>query len=301
MSRRQKVALAVLMLPALAVVVAFYAVPAVMTAAMSFTDMDFRLRWNFVGFATFLRMAEDFLLPGILQNTIVYTFATLALFNVGLAVLLALATTFVPDRIGRVFQALWLLPRFTPPIVYGIIWMWILDPTGAGLLNSLVVAAGGRPVNWITDYPMAVIVLTNGIIGASFGMVIFYSAIKSIPRDYSWAALADGATWLQQVRYVTLPLIRWPLLFVTAYQTLSLLTSYEYILIITGGGPYFASTVWSLYAYNLAFGGYFANYEFGYGAALSIVLVVLGTVASIVYWRVFRFRDMMAEPKIEVM
>src|SRR5690606_22884560 len=105
-----------------------------------------------------------------------------------------------------------------------------------GLLNSLVVAAGGRPVNWIAQYPMATIVIANGIIGVSFGMIIFYSAIKSIPREFIWAAEADGASWLQQVRHVTLPLIRWPLLFVTAYQTLSLLTSYEYILILTEGG-----------------------------------------------------------------
>lgn len=301
MSRAQKLALFALFLPALLITAAFYLVPAAMTAAMSFTDMDFRLRWNFVGLATFQRLAEDFLLPQILKNTVVYTFLTLAFFNVGLAVLLALVTTFVPERVGRVFQMLWLLPRFTPPIVYGIIWMWILDPTRAGLLNSLLALVGASPVNWLTDYPMAAVVITNGIIGASFGMVIFYSAIQSIPRDYTWAALADGASWFQQVRYVTLPLIRWPLLFVTAYQTLSLLTSYEYILILTGGGPYFATTVWSLYAYNMAFGGYFANYEFGYGAALSIILVLLGTVASMVYWRVFRFREMMAEPKIEVM
>lgn len=292
---------ALLLLPSLLITVVFYFIPAAMTAAMSLTNMDFRLRWDFVGVANFARMAQDFLLPRIMQNTVVYTFLTLTIFNVGFSVMLALATSFVHERAGRVFQALWLLPRFTPPIVYGVIWMWILDPTRAGLLNSLVTAAGGRPINWITDYPMATIVITNGLIGVSFGMIIFYSAIKSIPQAYLWAAEVDGASWFQQVRHITLPLIRWPLLFVTAYQTLSLLTSYEYILIITEGGPYFATTVWSLYAYNLAFGGYFANYEFGYGAALSIILVLLGTVASIVYWRVFRFREMMAEPKIEVM
>lgn len=301
MSRRPMLAIALLLLPSLLITFVFYFIPAGMTALMSLTDMDFRLRWDFVGFANFSRMLDDFLVPLILKNTLIYTFLTLAIFNVGFSVVLALTTSFVNERVGRVFQALWLLPRFTPPIVYGVIWMWILDPTRAGLLNSLVTAGGGRPVNWITDYPMATIVLTNGLIGVSFGMIIFYSAIKSIPQAYLWAAEADGASWFQQVRYITLPLIRWPLLFVTAYQTLSLLTSYEYILIITEGGPYFATTVWSLYAYNLAFGGYFANYEFGYGATLSILLVVLGTVASIVYWRVFRFREMMAEPKIEVM
>ena len=301
MTRGQRLGLFVLFLPTLVITVVFYGLPAVVTAAMSFTDMDFRLRWNFVGFATFLRVAEDFLLPRILQNTVVYAFFTLAFFNVGLALLLALAATFVPERVGRVVQALWILPRLTPPIVYGIIWMWILDPTRAGLLNSLLALAGVGPVDWVTRHPMAVIVVTNGIIGASFGMVVFSSAIRSIPRDYTWAALADGATWLQQVRFVTLPLIRWPLLCVTAYQTLSLLTSYEYILIVTGGGPHFATTVWSLYAYNLAFGGDFANHAFGYGAALSLVLVVLGVAASVAYWRAFRFREVAAEPKIEVM
>lgn len=301
MSKRHKFVVGLLLLPSLLITILFYVAPAIITAAMSLTDMDYRLKWDFVGFANFVKLAQDFLLPRVFKNTVVYTFLTLGLFNVGFSVVLAVTLSFVNKRIGRMFQALWLLPRFTPPIVYGVIWMWILDPTRAGLLNSLVTAAGGRPINWIADYPMATIVFVNGLVGVSFGMIIFYSAIKSIPQQYIWASQADGASWWAQVRYITLPLIRWPLLFVTAYQTLSLLTSYEYILIVTEGGPYFATTVWSLYAYNLAFGGYFANYEFGYGATLSLVLVLLGAVASVVYWRVFRFRDMMTEPKIEVM
>lgn len=301
MSKRHKFVVGLLLLPSLLITILFYVAPAIITAAMSLTDMDYRLKWDFVGFANFVKLAQDFLLPRVFKNTVVYTFLTLGLFNVGFSVVLAVTLSFVNKRIGRMFQALWLLPRFTPPIVYGVIWMWILDPTRAGLLNSLVTATGGRPINWIADYPMATIVFVNGLVGVSFGMIIFYSAIKSIPQQYIWASQADGASWWAQVRYITLPLIRWPLLFVTAYQTLSLLTSYEYILIVTEGGPYFATTVWSLYAYNLAFGGYFANYEFGYGATLSLVLVLLGAVASVVYWRVFRFRDMMTDPKIEVM
>ena len=75
-------------------------------------------------------------------------------------------------------------------------------------------------MSWISEYPMPVIILTNGVIGASFGMIPFYSAITSISKEYTWAAEVDGAGWLQRIRYVTLPLIRWPLMFVTAYQTL---------------------------------------------------------------------------------
>ena len=55
-----------------------------------------------------------------------------------------------------------------------------------------------------------------------------------------------------------------------------------------------------MYAYNEAFGGYYAAYRFGYATALTMGLVIVSTIASVIYWRVFRFRDMMSEPKIEV-
>lgn len=286
--------------PAIIMVLVFYVVPAILTVTMALTNMDYRFQWNFIGLGNFRRMFNDFLLPGILRVTLLYVIGTLGIFNVTFGLILALVTTSVGERIGRFFRALWLLPRFTPPVVYGMIWLWILDPTKHGLLNSVRVAIGLRPVDWILNYPLGVIIIANGIIGASFGMLIFTAAIQSIPQELHWAARVDGAGLLQDIRYITLPQIRWPILFVTAYQTLSLLTSYEYILIITQGGPYFASTVWSLYAYNLCFGGYYAPYQFGYGSAMALILVGIGLIAAVAYWRVFRFRRMIAEPLIEV-
>src|SRR5690606_29106234 len=188
LSRKSKLFVALLLLPSLLITLVFYFIPAVMTAAMSFTDMDYRLSWNFIGWDNFKRMAQDFLLPRIMKNTLVYTFATLALFNVGFSVVLALVTSFVPERTGRIFQALWLLPRFTPPIVYGVMWMWILDPTRNGLLNSLAAGGGGRPGHWFGQYPIASVVITGGVVGLSFGMIIFSSAVQSIPRAFIRAA-----------------------------------------------------------------------------------------------------------------
>ncbi|MDI9484842.1 MAG: sugar ABC transporter permease [Bacillota bacterium] len=302
--RRGHGMIALLLLPAFLIILAFYVVPAVLTGAMSLTNMDHRLSWNFVGIENYKAMLQDTILNRVFWNTLLYVFGTLLCFNVTFGLLLALATSYIAERqaerTSMFFRALWLLPRFTPPIVYGVIWLWILDPTRNGLLNGLINFFGGKPISWISEFPMPVIILTNGVIGASFGMILFYSAITSISREHNWAAAVDGAGWLQRTRYVTLPLIRWPLMFVTAYQTLSLLTSYEYILIITGGGPFYRTTVWSLYAYNEAFGGYYASYRFGYATALTMVLVLISLVASIIYWRVFRFREMMSDPKIEV-
>ncbi|MFQ5793518.1 MAG: carbohydrate ABC transporter permease [Candidatus Bipolaricaulia bacterium] len=238
--------------------------------------------------------------PNIIVNTVVYVLGTLFIFNTTFGLILAILTTSIGRRAGTFFRAVWLLPRFTPPVVYGIIWLALLQPSKRGMFNAAREFFGLEPLDWITAHPWGVIIVTGGFIGASMGMIIFAAAIDSIPEDYRRAAKVDGASWFQEIRYIILPLIRWPLLFITAYQTLSLLTSFEYILIITSGGPFFASSVWSLYAYKLAFDAYSGTYAYGYGAALATILVVIGIIASVVYWRIFKFKEMMAEPKIEV-
>ncbi|NQS89409.1 sugar ABC transporter permease [Patescibacteria group bacterium] len=288
--------------PGLVFIVIFFVIPAIMTVAMSFTGMDYRLKWDFIGAANFYKITRDFLIPKIVSNTAIYVIGTLATFNLTLSLILAIFTTTIGRKSGVFYRAVWLLPRFTPPIVYGTMWFWILSPTENGLFNMILSTLGLQSVNWLIDYPLLSIVMINGFIGTSLGMLIFSSAIESIPENYMRAARVDGASWFQEVIYIIIPMIRWPLLFLLAYNSLSLLTSYEYIMIVTNGGPFYASEVWALYAYHQAFssGQSSTSFQFGYGAALSVFLVVIGTIASILYWRVFKFKAMMKEPKIEI-
>ena len=143
------------------------------------------------------------------------------------------------------------------------------------------------------------IVLINGFVGASMGMLIFSAAIRSIPVSLFYASEVDGAGRWQQVRYVILPQLRWPILFITCYQSLSLLTSFEYILLATEGGPGGATKVWALAAYLTALNNYAGNLEYGYGAALALVLVVVGVILSLAYLRLFDFKSLVAPPPIE--
>ena len=116
------------------------------------------------------------------------------------------------------------------------------------------------------------------------------------------ASLVDGSTYLQRIRHVTLPLLRWPLLFVVTYQSLSLLTSFEQILLLTDGGPgLYRTEVWALTAFHRALSNYFGNTQWGYGSAFAVVLVIVGVILAVVYMRVFRFDELVAEPRIEVL
>lgn len=284
--------------PATILILLFFIIPVVTTLGLSATDLStitFRQpKW--VGLQNYHTLFTDPFVGKILLNTARYVLLTL-LFNVGMGLTLALLSTSIPARWGNQVRALWLLPRILPSVVYVLIWQGLTREAPFGLVSDVL----GVSRNWITAEPWTVIILANGLVGASFGMLIFTSAIRAIPSDLFYAAAVDGATTAQTVRRVVLPMLRWPILFVTAYQTLSLLTSFEYILLLTQGGPgFYTTTVWALHAYQLALSNYFGNVQFGLGAAMAALLVVIGVVVSLLYLRVFNFRELVSEPKVEV-
>jgi len=288
----------VFLLPATILIVLFFMLPVVTTLGLSMTDIStltFRQpKW--VGLENYRDLLGDPSVGRIMVNTARYVVFTL-LFNVGMGLMLALLSTSIPARYGNQFRAVWLLPRILPAVVYVLIWQGLTREAPFGLVSDVT----GISRNWITAAPWSTIILANGLVGASFGMLIFTSAIRAIPQELFYASAVDGATTLGTLRRVVLPLLRWPILFVTAYQTLSLLTSFEYILLLTGGGPgFYTTTVWALHAYNLALSNYFGNVQFGLGAAMAAVLVVIGIVVSLLYLRVFNFRALVSEPKVEV-
>lgn len=297
-ARRQHVNFVLFLGPAIALLGVFLFLPIVVDIVIAFTDMGRTLAVTTLTTENFERMAtRDTRLMASLALTAVFVFATLGVFNVTFALVLAVLTTSVPARLGAFFRAVWLLPRMSPSVVYALLWLWVLDPNERGLLNQIVVHVFGRPpIDFKSEFSLVVIVIANGFIGASLGMIIFTSAIRSIPEHLFFAARADGAGPLAIVRHVVLPALRWPISYMTIHQTLSLLVSFEYILLITGGGPFYDTTVFALYAYRRAF----ENGQYAYGAALSLVLVVIGMAAALVLWRLMDMRQLLQPPRIEV-
>ena len=296
--RRQRLNFAIFLGPALVLLACFFIAPVIVDLGLAFTDMDRTLKVTTFTLENFERMAtRDSRLLASLGITAIFVVATLGIFNVTFALLLALVTTAVPRGFGAFFRAVWLLPRMSPSVVYALLWLWVVDPNERGLLNQVLIHVFGMaPVDLRSNHPLLVIILANGFVGASLGMIIFTSAIRSIPEHLFHAARADGAGWLSIVRHIILPAMRWPISYMTIHQTLSLLVSFEYILLITGGGPFYDTTVLSLYAYRRAF----ETGQYAYGAALSLILIVVGVVAALVLWRLMDMRKLLQPARIEV-
>ena len=291
--------MAVFLGPALLVILTFYIVPVLVDLVVAFTDLGRDLKISEFSTRNFERaFTGDRRLPGVIGLTTFYVFGTLAMFHLTLGLVLALTTTAVPGKSGTFFRAVWLLPRMSPSVVYIVLWNWSVHSGETSLVNQVLINVFNfdEPVDLLLNNPVALIVLSNGFIGASFGMIILTSAIRGIPEHLFHAARVDGAGYFSVVRHVTLPALRWPLTYIAIWQTLSLFVSFEYIILLTGGGPFQDTTVFSLYIYRRAF----ESGQYGYGAALALFLIVPGIIFALATWRFTKMQTLMQEPRIEV-
>jgi inositol-phosphate transport system permease protein len=296
--------------PAGLLIILFFFIPVFILIILSFSDLKASnfgiLQWwlpSNWSLDNYTRIFGNRFFPKIFGNTIFYVLITMALFNFGSALMIALLTTSINRRAGFAFRVMWLLPRLTPVVIYVMMWQRMASREPHGVLNQLLVPLGlSTGGDLIQVAPWFFVIFANGMIGASFGMIIFTSAIEAIPRDYLVASKVDGASKLQTIRHVILPMIKWPILFVITYQTLSLLTSFEQIMLLTDGGPgLYRTEVWALTAYHRALSNYFGNNQWGYGSAWAVILVIIGVLAAVIYMRVFKFDELVEEPKIDLL
>ena len=291
--------------PVLIVILCFFVIPVVITLVISLTNMSVSTGlsggYSWIGLDNYRSIVESPWTLLILKNTVLYVLCTLVFFNIGLALVIAIACAFIPNQLGRTFPALWLLPRITPSVVFAFMMKSAVADSPSSIINQILQLFGVESQYWLYAQPCFFIIILNAFLGASMRIIIFNSAIQSIPSNHFLAAEVDGASSWQMIRRIIIPQMKWPILFITAYQTMSLITSFEYIVLTTNGGPGFYTTeVWSLFAYHTALSNYYGNAQFAYGAALAAVLVLLGIVASILYFKVFRFNEMVTDPKIEI-
>ena len=274
------------LLPLFILIFLFYIIPAVSTIAISMTDMGRSLKGDYIGFKNFSRMfsMQDPVIGRVLVNTIVYLFSALFITMIG-GFLLANSTNYLNNKRGGFVRLIWFLPRATPPVVWAFLWIWAFDPTKYGLLNMVLAVFNVPPKGWMSSYPMLIVVLANGVLGIPYTMTILSAAIGNIQQEVIEAAKIDGASVWQTVLRIKIPLLWWPLSFLSIWHTLSFLTTFQYILMITGGGPFYATTPLSLYIYNKAF----SNMELGYGSALALVLIILSMVIIFGFKRILSF------------
>jgi len=187
-----------------------------------------------------------------------------------------------PVKGNSFFRVLLYMPQLLSVGVVGLTWSWLLS-TQFGILNYGLSFLGIQPINWLGDSNLVIPALSLTTIwwGFGFPMLIFIAGLHAIPEQLYEAARIDGANGRQLFFYITLPLLRPSLLFVTVTGFIAQFQVFGQPFIMTTGGPGRASYTVIYYLYEIAW----RTFRMGYGTAVAVVLAGIMAIFT-----VFQFR-----------
>ncbi|MFD7923136.1 carbohydrate ABC transporter permease [Streptomyces sp. NPDC059740] len=276
-------------LPALLYIVLFFGYPLVRNVVMSFQHYTPRTYFTgeapFNGLANWRAVFSDSLFTDSLWHTALFTVGSLVgQFTIGLALAVFFSRRF---RLSGTVRAVLLLPWLVPMVVSAVVWRRLLDQDH-GVVNSLLSALGltDGGVPWLNSPSTALLsaVLVNIWIGVPFNMVILYGGLQEIPRELREAAALDGAGAWRTFRSVTLPVLRPVVTVVLVLGFMSTVKILDLILALTSGGPADSTQTLGTVTYQLSF----MQLDFGQGAVVGTVLLLVSAVFAVLYLRANR-------------
>jgi multiple sugar transport system permease protein len=226
--------------------------------------------WSFVGFGNYAEIFRDKVFWAALKNTFQYVLLTVPL-GTAISFVVAIALQGIARHKGF-FRALFFIPSIAGVVSIGIIFTWIYEPY-SGLLNLLLSKLGIPGMAWLRDKNLVIPSIAAMTIWRTMGysVVIILAGLMAISKDYYEAARLDGASTFRQHASITLPLIAPTLFFITINNSIQDLQAFSEIMVMTGGGPGFASTTVGYRIYQEAF----LYFNFGKASAIAVVLLLI--------------------------
>ena len=243
---------------------------------------------EFVGLVNYVKLLGDAAFHESFWVTLVFAFTVVTVemvLGVGLALLL--------DRNIRgmsVLRTLFILPMMIAPVVVGLVWRYMFHQT-YGTFNRFLESIGLPKVDWLGQNPLLSIIIADIWQWTPFIFILSLAALQSLPRSALEAARIDGATALQQIWFIKLPLMM-PVLIVT--MLLRLIDAFkvlEVILVLTGGGPGLSTEILALRIARTAR----EFRELGEAAAMSNYLLMLLMLLTLGMFAFTRWQEARAQ------
>ena len=245
----------------------FVVVALVMSLYFSFTSFNLLKPPEWIGPINYLRVLRhsDFLRYAV-PNTLKYSAVVVPVQTV-----LSLIFAFALDqkiRFRDFFRTAFYLPSVTSSVVIGIIFVWLFSPKG--VINQLL----GLDVNWLYNVKTALPTIMMVNIWSTTGtmMLIFLAGLQDIPSELYEAASIDGASRLQMLRHITIPMLRPVIFFVVTLGIIGTFQVFDQIYIMTKGGPLKATTTIVYLIYFWAFGD--VTPDMGRASAAAFILAL---------------------------
>lgn len=272
--------------PSLLTIAVFIVWPMIQSAYLSFTDYSLLSPAQWVGLDNYKELFSDPAVHNALGNTLLYA---VVVTPVTVALALALALFLNQKLMARDFtRTAVFLPFIVSLGIIAIAFSFLMDPN-IGLVSywlSKVGFVSEQGVLFDPTYAMPAVMVVGVWKNVGFYMVMYLAGLQSIPEDLHEAAKLDGAGPFQRFKAVTWPLLSNQTMLISIMAAISTLQAFDQIYVMTHGGPFFKTETLVMLIYRVGF----QELRFGYGSAISWVLLLLVFVLSMVQFGYFRRR-----------
>lgn len=240
---------------------------------------------QFIGAQNYLHAFGDSAWQLSLWNSLLW-FLTTVFIQAALGLFLAVALN--RGILGAsFFRATVLIPVALAPALTAVLFSNMFEPS-YGQINQFLqfINLDFLAQNWLADPKLAIwcIITVNIWIWTGFSMVMYQAGLQLIPDELYEAAILAGASSWQQFRYLTFPLLRGTHAALLILGAIGTLKTFDIVFLMTRGGPYHASEMPS----NYIFVKTFFESQFGYGAAMAVLLLLLALIITVLQLRLYR-------------
>ena len=277
------------LIPAVGYVIFAFAIPVVYNLILSFEQTSLatvsHLTAPFAGLSNYTATLRDPTADSAIVRTFSFTVLSLLFqFLIGFSLALLFSVRFPLRRLAR---SLILVPWLLPLLVTGEIFKFLFQ-LEAGAVNQVLQDVGliNQPIGYLLSpgWAYVTVLITNIWLGVPFFTVLLYSALQDVPPELKEAAMIDGAGPWQTLVRVTLPVIR-PVIEVTfVLGFVFTVKVFDIVISLTQGGPANSTQLIATWAYNLSF----QQFDYGAGAALNTVLLIIALLVAPIYIRLNR-------------
>ena len=272
------------LLPAGLYVLFAFAIPILYNLILSFEQTSpatiSRLSAPFAGLSNYTATLRDPVADSAIARTFSFTVLSLVFqFLIGFGLALLFSLRFPMRRLAR---SLILVPWLLPLLVTGEIFKFLFQ-LQAGAVNQILADMGliHQPVGFEVSpgWAYVIVLVTNVWIGVPFFTVLLYSALQDVPTELTEAARIDGAGPWQRLTRITLPVIRPVIEVVLVLGFVFTVKVFDVVIGLTNAGPANSTQLIATWAYTLTF----QDFDYGAGAALNTVLLLIALAAAPLY------------------
>lgn len=237
---------------------------------------------EFIGFANYIETFTNSLFYKAVKNTLVYTIIVVPM-SLLIAFSIAVMVMAFKKKTQSIFKAIYYLPGIASGVAISVVWLWLYDSSPSGLFNQILSLIGLPTQNWLNSSKtsMLSLILMALASGQGSSIIIYVAALLGIDNSTFEAAELDGASFMQKIRFIVVPLVKPSTLFLFVTGIIGSFQVFMNAYMMTGGGPDNNTTMIGLLIFNNAF----VYSKYGLACAQAIVLAIIISAISFVQFK----------------